>query len=223
MGVVKDSTTDIELSTSKIDRWYQSRWLLLGIGVLLGVIGLLVIRFATYTVAHTHYHSNFAVYLSGKRYEFNGPQYYQSVAICSAGHGITIPQQRAHMHDNMNSVIHVHDHATTYGQFFENLGWYIGPDFLETDNGTMYRENGADKLHIIIDGQDYTDLGAITNMVIKDKSRLLVSFGDISDSTLAQEYKTVPSTAGHYDMSMDPMSCSGMEKISVSDRLHHLF
>lgn len=192
-------------------------------GGVAGVLGMLVVRFVTYMPATVHYHANFAVYLNGKRDEFKSPQYYQSVSICSSESGITTPEQRAHMHDNINSVIHVHDKATTYGQFFENIGWEIGPDFVKTDDGTLYRSSDTEALHIIINGQDYTGLGSISNMVIKDKSRLLVSYGALSQATIDQEYKTVPNTAAHQDASTDPASCSGNEKISWKDRLHHLF
>ena len=189
---------------------------------MLGVLVLLAARFATYSPPRVHYHANFAVYINGQREEFKGAQYYQEVAVCTTS-GITLPQQRAHMHDNINSVLHVHDHSVTWGQFFENLGWFVGPDFLQTADGHLYQASGVNKLHILINGQDYTDLTPITNMVIKDQSRLLVSYGDISDAKLQQEYQAIPSTAKHYDESQDPASCAGSEKVTTSDRLHHLF
>lgn len=211
------------MKTGAIKKYGKAGWALFTFGLLLGVLIILAIRFATYKPDQIHYHANFAVYINGQRQEFKGPQYYQEVAICSATNGITIPQQRAHMHDNINSVVHVHDHAVTWGQFFENLGWYVGPNFIATDSGTLYTENNNDKLHILINNQDYTDLSPITNMVIKDKSRLLVSFGTISDPVLQQQYQTVPNTAATYDSTQDPASCSGSEKVTTKDRLHHLF
>ena len=201
----------------------KSNWFMLIVGILVGVFAVLAIRFATYKPLQVHYHANFAVYLNGVRDEFKGANYYQEVAICSATNDISIPQQRAHMHDNINSVIHVHDHATTWGQFFENLGWIIGPNFIMTDDGTMYQAAGDSKPHILLNDQDYTDLTPMTNKVIDDKDRLLVSFGDISSQTLEQEYKTVPATAAHYDVTKDPASCAGSEKVTTKDRLHHLF
>jgi hypothetical protein len=201
----------------------RSRWLMLATGLVLGILALLVIRFFTYSPPQVHYHANFAVYINGQRQEFKGPQYYQEVAVCSSTNDIHMPQQRTHMHDNINSVIHVHDHSVTWGQFFENLGWYVGPDFIETDDGTRYLADDTNKLHIIINGQDYTGLQAITNNVIKDRDRLLLSFGDVGQTTLDNQFKSVPSTAKHYDESKDPASCSGSEKITTSDRLHHLF
>jgi hypothetical protein len=60
-------------------------------------------------------------------------------------------------------------------------------------------------------------------MVISDRDRLLVSFGNLSNDTLQQEYKSVPDTARHYDESKDPASCAGTEKPGFKTRLHHLF
>lgn len=204
-------------------QFLRNNRLLFVAGLVLGALIILAIRFVSYKPVQVHYHANFAVYINGQREQFKGSQYYQEVAICSSTNGITTPQQRAHMHDGINSIVHVHDHAVTWGQFFQNIGWYVGPDFIETADGQLYQNNGASVLHIWINGQDYTGLTPITNMVIKDQSRLLVSYGDISDGQLQQEYKSVPSTAKHYDESQDPASCSGTEKITFSDRLHHLF
>lgn len=207
----------------KLKAFFTHRGVLLVLGVLLGALVILAVRFFTYHPEQVHYHANFAVYLNGQRDEFKGSQYYQEVAVCSSTTGITLPAQRAHMHDNINSVVHVHDHAVTWGQFFANLGWYVGPDFIETDNGTKYIADDTHKVHIILNGQDYTDLTPISNTLIKDRDRLLVSFGDISNQMLQVEYKSVPSTAKHYDESKDPASCAGSEKITTSQRLHHLF
>jgi hypothetical protein len=207
----------------KLKSILKSRWSLLVGGLLLGALIILAIRFATYKPVQIHYHANFAVYINGKREEFKGPQYYQEVAVCSSTNDIHMPQQRTHMHDNINSVIHVHDHSVTWGQFFENLGWYVGPDFIQKDDGTRYVADDTNKLNVVINGQDYTGLQAITNEVINDRDRLLLSFGNIDQKTLDQEFKSVPSTAKHYDESKDPASCSGSEKVTLKDRLHHLF
>lgn len=198
-------------------------WISLLLGFVIGILALLAIRFFTYNPGFIHYHANFAVYINGQHQLFQGPQYYQEVSICSKSNNITIPQQRAHMHENINNLVHIHDHAVTWGQFFENLGWYIGPDFIETDSGTMYTNNGSNVLHIIINGQDYTGLTPVTNMVIKDRSKLLVSFGNIDNNTLNSEYKAIPSTAAYNDTHKDPASCSGNETITTSERLAHLF
>jgi len=202
---------------------FKNRYILLAIGLVLGALVVLGIRFATYHVDTTHYHANFALYINGERETFNNPTYYQEVTACTVN-GPIQPEQRAHMHDNINSVVHVHDDGVTWGQFFENLGWYVGPDFVQTRSGTMYKANEDSKLHVILNGTDLTDLAPITDQVIGDDDRLLLSFGNMSNSDLQKEFAAVPSTAHHYDISKDPASCSGqMQKVTLSDRLHHLF
>jgi hypothetical protein len=201
----------------------KNKWFLFAGGLVLGALIILAIRFVTYKPDQVHYHANFAVYINGQREEFKSPTYYQEVAVCSTVNGITQPVQRAHMHDEINSVIHVHDHAVTWGQFFENIGWYLGPNFIENADNKMYIENGSDKLNIVLNGQNITDFGPMDNVVIKDQDRMLISYGDISDSTLATEYKSVPATAHHYDITKDPASCAGTEKVTPADRLKHLF
>lgn len=201
----------------------KTKWAVFVAGLVLGAIVVLGIRFFTYSPVQVHYHANFAVYINGQRKEFKSPTYYQEVAVCNTAGGITQPVQRAHMHDGINSVIHVHDHAVTWGQFFDNIGWAFGKDFIEDNAGHMYIENGTDKLNIMLNGQNLTDLGNMNNVVIKDQDRMLVSFGTIDNATLGSEYKSVPSTAHHYDITKDPASCAGSEKITASERLHHLF
>lgn len=191
-------------------------------GLLLGMLVILGIRFFTYHPAHTHYHANFQVYINGQREMFKAPSYYEDVAACSAYENIT-PAERAHMHGSVNDVVHVHDHAVTWGQFFENLGWYIGDDFIKTKDGTLYVADGSSKLHIILNGQDYTDLTPITNTQIGDQDKLLVSFGDISDSTLKTEYNGITNNAKKSDETKDPASCSGDIAPTTSERLKHLF
>lgn len=202
--------------------WHVRTWVRVVGCMLLGALIVLAVRFVVYTPDRVHYHANFAVYINGLRESFNDPQYYEEVAACKAGTNIT-PADRAHMHDKVNDVVHVHDHAVTWGQFFDNLGWYIGPDFIEKPDGTMYISSGQSRLHLMINGQDYTDLTAITNMLIKDKSRVLISYGDIDTTTLNQEYRTIATTAAKYDTGHDPKSCSGGDGVSLGDRLSHLF
>lgn len=208
---------------SNVKQILKSKWFVLGVGLLVGALVILAIRFATYSVHQTHYHANFAVYLNGQRVEFKGPQYYEEVAACVVN-GTIQPAQRAHMHDNINSVIHVHDDAVTWQQFFNNIGWTLGPNFIQTDNGTMYTEDDTNKLNVMLNGQNLTDLTNIANQTIKDEDRLLISFGNVDNTTLQQQYKSVPATAHHYDITPDPQSCAGqMSHVTISDRLHHLF
>jgi len=204
----------------KMKKFITSKYALLAAGLVIGALVILVIRFATYKPDRTHYHANFAVYINGQREQFKGPTYYEETVACSAEEKIT-PAERAHMHNDINDVIHVHDHAVTWEQFFNNIGWSIGPDFIST-RGALYQNSGDSKLHIILNGQDLTGI-AITNRTIGDLDKLLVSYGTDSASQLQQEYNAVPSTAKNYDKGTDPKSCAGTTAPTFHDRLTHLF
>jgi len=207
----------------KYPAFARTKWFLFSTGLVLGALIILAIRFATYHITATHYHANFAVYINGQREQFKGPQYYQEVAACAV-HGTIQPAQRAHMHDNINSVIHVHDDGVTWNQFFNNIGWDLGPNFIQDNQHKIYAEDDTNKLNIVLNGQNLTDLTAINDTTIKDEDRLLISYGNIDNSTLDKEYKTVPATAHKYDISNDPASCAGqMEKVTIGDRFKHLF
>lgn len=212
----------IEETPSATTSFYKRKVAFFLYGLFLGVLILLGIRFFTYNPDHTHYHANLQVYINGQRETFKDASYYEDVAACSAYSNLT-PKERAHMHDEVNDVVHVHDHAVTWGQFFANIGWFVGDDFMKTKDGTMYMADGDKKLHIMLNGQDYTDLTPITNMQIGDQDKLLVSFGDISDKTLQIEYSGIKNDAKKADETQDPASCSGNIKPSTSDRLKHLF
>jgi hypothetical protein len=197
----------------------KKAWLFIGIA--LGILAILAVRFATYNPHHTHYHANFAVYINDQREQFKDPTYYEDVAACTAYDNIT-PVERAHLHNNVSNVVHVHDDAVTWGQFFENLGWYLGDNFIKTRDH-LYVASGDQKLHILLNGQDYTGLTPVSNMVIGDQDKLLVSFGDVSKNTLKVEYAGISNNAKTADETQDPASCSGHQNATVSERFKHLF
>jgi hypothetical protein len=171
----------------------KTKWFI-GVGCLLfGAATILGIRFITYMPDTIHYHANFALYINGTRELFKSPVYYEETEACAVNAVIT-PAGRAHMHDNINDVVHVEDHAVTWGQFFANLGWVLGPDFIQAPNQTMYLENGDQKLHIVLNRLDDTGFGNIANNVIKDQDKLLISFGDETSAVLMQQYELVPNT-----------------------------
>ncbi len=197
-----------------------TKWAFLAYGVLAAAVLLLGIRFITYNPHETHYHANFAVYINGQREEFENPQYYEEVKVCSL-HGTT-PQARTHMHDEENGVIHIHDDAVTWGDFFNNLGWSIGPDFIRSLD-ILYVPDGDKQLNIVLNGENLTGLTSIANQVISDKDRMLISYGSEDQSVLDRQFKTVPDTAGEYNQKPDPAACAGGHEASAGERLKHLF
>jgi len=194
-------------------------------GLLLGVLIILTIRFFTYDAGYVHYHANFAVYINGEREKFAGSTYYEEETSCKVKDHMT-PEDRAHMHMDdgkaENDVVHVHDHAVTWGQFFENLGWVVGKDFIRTRN-TLYVNHDKMILNIILNGQNLTGFSSITNRIIGNEDKLLLSYGQMTNEQLKQQYLSISSSAKKHNLENDPASCSGPNTTSLSDRLKHLF
>ncbi|MBX4197373.1 hypothetical protein KW801_02330, partial [Candidatus Saccharibacteria bacterium] len=201
-------------------KWLTKNALIAGVaGTVVGILVLLVIRFFTYNPPKAHYHANFVVYINGQREQFKEPFYYEEAGAACTAEGNITPQDRAHMHDNVNDVVHVHDHAVTWGQFFQNLGWYINPRFINTPTQLLLADD-SHKVTFLVNGQAVPN---IANQVIGDRDRLLVDYGNEADQDLQNEFKSVASTALKYDTNHDPASCSGSTPVTTHDRLTHLF
>jgi hypothetical protein len=177
---------------------------LLIIGFVVGILWFGGLRFLLVHPSETHYHANFAVYINGQREEFKSFGYYEEIAACTSDYANNV-KGRSHMHDNINNVIHIHDTRVTYQDFFENLGWSIGPDYVHTDT-TLYSNNDHATVKYILNGNP---IDRVDNKIINDKDRLLVSYGDITSDSNTQ-FKTVAQTAATVDAQKDPASCSGL-------------
>lgn len=198
----------------------KSAWFIALVCFVLGAVVILAIRFFTYKPADkVHYHANFDLYINGQRELFKAPYYYEEIAtMCNDQQQIT-PHDRAHMHDNVNDVVHVEDHAVTWGQFFQNLGWVVDFKVIRSPD-QIYLADDQHPITFILNGKQQAN---IVNTVIQDKDRLLVDYGTTSQPQLQQEFSGVPHTAVKYDTQKDPATCSGSKPTSTSERLKHLF
>lgn len=177
---------------------------ILAIGFVGGVLWLAAMRFVLVKTPETHYHSNFAVMIDGVREEFKEFTYFEEVAACTGAYENN-PKGRVHMHDNVNDIIHVHDERVTYGNFFQNLGWAVGDDFIAS-RSAVYQTTANKKVVFILNGQEVDD---ISNRVIGSTDRLLVSYGDEATDTNGQ-FQSVSNTAAEVNGKPDPASCSGL-------------
>ncbi len=189
-------------------------------GLAVGAVAVLGIRFAAYSPERVHYHANFNVYVNGQREAFASPFYYEEEAggSCTTDTAIT-PGKRAHMHDNIGDVVHVEDHAVTWGQFFQNLGWTVNDTLVQTRD-KVYLADAAHPITFMINNHLVQN---ISTEVINDNDRLLVDFGTTDDAVLQKEYQAVPATAAQYDQGKDPAACMSNAKPTMSERMRHLF
>lgn len=175
------------------------------IGFVGGFVWLAGLRYYIAQPEEVHYHSNFAVYINGEREEFVLPTYYEEVAACTTAYHDN-PKGRVHMHGEINDVIHVHDARVTYGNFFNNIGWGIGKNYLATIDKT-YVVDEENKLTFILNGEE---IDSITNRVIGNLDKLLVSYGIESDEEVQRQFETVANTAEETNKYQDPGTCGGL-------------
>ena len=187
-------------------------------GFMVAVVLILGIRFFTYEPERIHYHANFQVFINGQREQFADPTLYEeSGASCSEEEQM-VPMERAHIHDNVNDVVHVEDHAVTWGQFFTNLGWMVDAKVIETPSQTLLADP-SHKISFILNGQSTDN---ISNRVIGDQDKLLVDYGG-NDQVLKDEYAGISNKALKYNTSADPKSCGGQAAPAFNERMKHLF
>ena len=192
--------------------------LLLFIGAVIGALIILGVRFASYRPERTHYHANFAVYINGQRETFADPALYEeSGAACSEEAQMT-PHERAHMHGNVNDVVHVEDQVVTWGQFFTNLGWVVDAKLIQTPS-LMYVADQDHKISFILNGEKTDN---VSNRVIDDLDKLLVDFAG-SEASINKAYADMPSSAQKYNLSKDPVTCGAQGSPSTGERMRHLF
>lgn len=198
---------------------FNSPILLAAGGMLLGVLLVFGIRFFTYRPEHVHYHANFQVFINGQREQFADPTLYEeSGASCSEAEEQMTPMERAHMHGQVNDVIHVEDHAVTWGQFFTNLGWVVDAKVIETPS-TVLLPDSDHKISFILNGQMMDN---VSNRVIGDQDKLLIDYGG-NDQAVKTEYGNISNKALKYNTSTDPKSCGSGTAPTMHERLRHLF
>jgi predicted lactoylglutathione lyase len=175
------------------------------LGFVAGLLWFTTMRYYLINPKETHYHANFAVYVDGQRQEFKEFTYYEEIAACSAAYESN-PKGRVHMHGNVNDVIHVHDLRVTYGNFFQNIGWTVGDDFIATDTKVLQAESDK-KVTYILNGKE---VDQIMNRVIGNEDRLLVSYGAESTDELVGRADTIAASAAEVNKYQDPASCGGL-------------
>ncbi len=186
------------------------------VGMVLGVVGVGAARFPTLPALPSaegpHYHANFAVFLNGERLDLSAMHYMQDIAACKANPDLILAVERAHMHEGIHDIVHVHHEGATWGHFFANIGFALGDDFLITDRGERHFAEGDRTLKFIRDG---FDMPSVFNNVIESEERLLISFGTESVEQILETQSTeIPSTANIFNQyHQDAGGCSASEPV----------
>ncbi len=208
MSEEKKST---EVNSNKITKRTAA---LVAVAFLLGAFWLLAMRFVLIEKQETHYHANFAVFIEGNRLPFDNFLYYEEVASCFGGENAR-PQDRVHMHDEVNHVVHVHRDAATWGHFFSNLGMTLGDNIFAFDK-VILLDDEQTKIRFMLNGEE---VDTVANRVIGDEDALLISIGEPTKEDLNRQYSEITKDANEYSERQDPSSCSGGKPFTFWERV----
>ena len=212
---MEENTTTQSPKKSRFSRKLKKHFNNLVVGLIIGIIATTAIRFSLAKDNAVHYHANFALYINGKQDQFKSFTFYEEIAACDA-HSDTNPKVRTHMHDNNNHLIHVHDGAVTWGNFFENLGYTLGDDLIKTDDGVYITGDDGNKLSFTLNGES---VDVVANKVINSEDVLLVNYGKDDKSTLQDRYNAIPRDAKQANVTKDPSACAGAHEFTFWNRL----
>lgn len=177
-------------------------------GVVAGVLLLAGFRLVTVpppTV--THHHANWAVFVGGERLDLSDDRFMEDVVSCRTSPESIRPEDRIHLHDGEDDVVHVHHPASTWGQLLANLEMAAGPDYLFTADGERHFA-GPDSLMVFVrNGQRVYDL---TNEPVRSEDRVVISFGAESPEEVVEgHFPQVADNAAEHNEKADPGACMG--------------
>ena len=124
-----------------------------------------------------HVHADFAVYINGKKMDFNSPMYDQR-------------DPRIHLHVRNkygDSVIHVEGEHVKLGEFFTSIGMRLTEKCFRTTSVNFCNDDKR-TLKFYVNSIRNKDFG---NYDIKDLDRILITFGDETEEEIKKQMDSV--------------------------------
>lgn len=88
--------------------------------------------------SHPHYHAGFRVFVNGELQDFSSYQF-MNYSTCQDHTSTLTPAEeqleKAHLHDGVGDVVHVHRQGAIWADLFHNLGYQV-----ESKNLQAYRQ-----------------------------------------------------------------------------------
>lgn len=87
--------------------------------------------------AEVHYHAGFQVYVDNVKQDFSDFKY-MKIEPCGTDHSEGDEQlEKAHLHDNVGDVVHVHRDGAKWSDLFTNIGYALDQDVKGYLNGQL--------------------------------------------------------------------------------------
>lgn len=99
----------------------------------LGALAIVALGIGIYMRLHpkveeVHYHAGFQVYVDSQVQNFSDLKYMQMKPCGGIFDSEDDQIEKAHLHDNVGDVVHVHRKGAVWGDLFKNLKWEIPKD-----------------------------------------------------------------------------------------------
>jgi hypothetical protein len=140
----------------------------------------------------THQHADFALFIEGKEFNFDQPQF------ISTADKDTDPY--VHIHEPRPTIVHVHKLGITWDYFFHSLGFKLDdPSFpavaaaspantcLTIPSGQKYCQTATETFKFYVNG---VKVDGVSNTGIHDLDRVLISYGSESEADVVANQLT---------------------------------
>lgn len=145
-----------------------------------------------------HAHADFAVYIDGKKFNFEQQKYMSAVPVKDENGEMILAERRdrqfLHLHDMNGDVVHRHKPGLTLGEFFTSLGFTMSDTCLTTDEDVTTCTEGEEKWRMFVNGQEQPFSPAF---VWNDLDTLLLTYGS-TDEEKEKQLKDMTSEACLY-------------------------
>ena len=147
-----------------------------------------------------HEHADFAVYLSGNKFDFSADKYQSDEPDDEQNHEHEEDHTNAldpyvHIHNKKGDIIHKHKQGITLGYFFETLGMEFNDDCFGLDDGSKYCSDDSNSLKFFVNGARSAKAGSYE---FSDLDQILISYGPLTDSSLQAQLDSVSDEACIY-------------------------
>ncbi len=100
-------------------------WIVLGVGVAIALALASYFLFFRSSKPDIHYHAGFQVYVNNTLQDFSDLKYMQIKPCGGTFHFEDEQIEKAHLHDNIGDVVHVHREGAVWADLFQNIKFEI--------------------------------------------------------------------------------------------------
>lgn len=113
-----------------------------------------------------HWHSDFALFIRGERFDFNRPEF-----VSKEGEE---KNPWVHIHEPRYSVVHAHREQTTWDEFLTSIGFKLTDTSLTLPSGETLENTQTEQLKFYVNG---IRIDSLMFQDILDLNRVLITFG----------------------------------------------